>query len=140
MKKALLLAALIAALFLTGCGKTYEDGYAEGYDYGYDYGYEKGYETGLDDAPDAYFAYEEGFEDGFEEGYVDIRGIEDSAVHYARKYSEWHPEEAVWVIDAYRNGECLDEWEDSPPTKEEYEDAINSLYHFYMYFYSGMYE
>lgn len=90
--------------------------------------YEKGYEDGYNDAP----AYEVGFEDGFREGYADASEIKNEAERYARDHSEWPPEEALWVIAAYRAGEKLGE---EPITKEEYEDAINSLYYFCKYFY-----
>ena len=95
--------------------------------------YEKGYEAGYNDAP----SYEVGFEDGFREGHVDISIIRSSAEHYAREHSGWNPEEALWIIDEYRAGDSPSE---ELPTKEEYEEAITSLYRFYMYFYSGMYE
>ena len=117
----------------------YEDGYANGYIDGYS-----------DAESEMQYLLEEEFLDGYDIGYDDgyweaeheynyYGWLEDEAVHYARKYSEWSPEEAMWVIEAYQNKEPF--WQDgSPPSHEEYLDAIESLIRFYEYFYCAMYE
>ena len=129
------------AISLLSCSYkgSYEDGYADGYCDGYsDAESEVQYlmeEEFLD-------GYDAGYDDGYweaEDEYNDYGWLEDEAIHYARKYSEWSPEEAMWVIEAYQNIEPF--WQDgSPPSHEEYLDAIESLIRFYEYFYSAMYE
>ena len=143
----IVLFALSICLLSCNYRGTYEDGYADGYSDGYSdaesemqYLIEEefldGYDIGRDDG------YDIGYDDGYWEAeyeYNDYGWLEDEAVHYARKYSEWHPEEAMWVIESYQNKEPF--WQDgSPPSHEEYLDAIESLIRFYEYFYCAMYE
>lgn len=97
----------------------------------YSYSYEDGYEDGYNDGQ------EEGYDNGYWEGYSEAESdfdniIEYDAVHYAREYSEWHPEEAMCVIDAYRRGEAV--------TEADYNEAIESLYRYCQYLYYDMYK
>lgn len=101
------------------------------YDIGKEYGYEKGKEEG----------YEEGIESGYETGYEDgamsddaISFSEEEATWYAREKSGWSPEEAMAIIYAYKNGEPLYE-DDSPPSENDYLDAVDTLVYFFEYFY-----
>ena len=101
----------------------YESGNTTGYDNGYEDGYEAGYEWGYIQAEDEYNYY----------GWLEEEGI-----HYARKYSEWSPEEAMYVIRAYQDNEPL--YHNAVPSEEEYIDAVESLFRFYEYFLYAMYE
>ena len=83
--------------------------------------------------------YDEGYSDGYDDGFDHIWIAVYEAEHYAGEQGGWHPEEAMMIIDCYENGEAF--WENgAPPSKEEYKEAIQSLYSFYQYFYCGMYE
>lgn len=107
----------------------HENGYSEGYEQGYKWGYDDGYRYGKED----------GFTEGYDEAkseYGDYESLEMDAVDFVRKHSEWHPEEAIYIIEAYRNG---GDYCGYVPTKEDYDDAIESLSKFYEYFYFGMY-
>ena len=130
---------LFALCCFASCDRpTYEDGYIEGYSDGYsaaesdmEYLSEEEFEDGYD------IGYEDGYFDA-EDEYSDYDWLEHEAAHYAREYSEWHPVEAMEIIDAYQNNEPLDG--DGIPSEEEYLDAIESLYRFYEYFYCAMYD
>lgn len=138
MKKITAMIAVLAILccFLSACGQpTYEDGYEEGHADGYLEGYDEGYDEG----------YEEGYDHGYDYAQYDI-SIDDilaEAEHEASKYASregnWHPEEAWGVIEAYHNHEPFYE-NGSPPSYQDYLDAINSMIYFYEYFYGGHYE
>ena len=101
----------------------YDAGYEDGYVHGCDEGYESGYDEGNFD----------GYCDGYNEGYGELLYAEDDAVSHARQYSEWHPEEAAEVIESYQN-------RTGDYTESEYRDAIESLYHFFEYYYYHLYE
>ena len=147
MKKhaAIFAVMILAVCFLSACGKgTYEEGYADGYDEGYsDAEFEMEYLM-EDEFLDGYdIGYDDGYDEGSDDGWVDnIDEIgwffEEEAVHYAREHSEWHPEEAMGIIEAYQNREPL--YDNAIPNEEEYLEAIESLYRFYEYFYCAMYE
>lgn len=135
----LVLFALSICLLSCSQGRTYEDGYEDGY--------ADGYSTAESDMQylmeeEFLYGYDIGYDDGYREAedeYNDYGWLEDEAIHYAREYSEWSPEEAMSVIEAYQNNEPF--WQDgSPPSHEEYLDAIESLIRFYEYFYCAMYE
>ena len=131
--------ALFVCLLSCGYRGTYDDGYEDGYDEGYFYAmikfedyYDRGYENG----------YDEGYWEGSQNGWIDHieepgRYLEEEAVHYARQYSEWHPEEAMTIIHSYQSREPID---GTLPSYEEYLEAIESLYRFYEYFYCAMYD
>lgn len=145
--------------YQSGYEDGYNDGKTDGYFIGledtsfsenwYDSGYENGAAEGWDTCYDEYYysRYDEGYEDGFQDGARDWEynpteaGIyfEELATHYARDTGGWHPEEAWMLIDAYRNGS---EWtaDGSPPTEEDFHDAVDSLIQFYRYFYDKVYE
>lgn len=99
MKKVLLLATLIMVLFLTGCGKTYEDGYAEGYDTGYDDGYIEGFSDSkvewFDYADDM---YDEGHDDGFEDG------AEAAAYYVEDTRPSGACEDGIIILEGYFQG------------------------------------
>ena len=127
-------ALLLMCLLSCGYQGTYDDGFEDGYDEGYfdamikfeDY-YDHGYEDG----------YWEGSQNGWIDNIVEP-GIylEDEAVHYARQYSEWHPEEAMAIIDSYQTKVPID---GTLPSYYEYLDAIESIVRFYEYFYCQLY-
>ena len=125
MKK--LLICLCATLLLASCdiddGMEYKDPNLVRHD--------NDYAEGFDDGYSAAQANEEW--DKFEE-YVDIiNDVNEYATEYACKNSYWHPEEAVCVIEAYRDG-------GSVYTEKDYNNAVNSLVAFYEYFYNSMYD
>lgn len=127
MKKATaIIAVWIILCFLSACSmETYDDGYEDGYSDGYS------------DAEDEEFF--DGYDIGYDDGKRDGSWLEEDAIDYVREHSDWHPEEAVEVIEAYQNNEPF--WRDgSPPSYEEYLDAIDSLIYFYDYFYSVRYK
>ena len=108
----------------------YDDGYDDGYDCGHDDGYYEGYDRGHDDG-----IYDDWYDNIDEIGWY----FEDEAVHYAKEQGGWHPEEAWMIIEAYRNNEPFYQ-DGSPPSKQDYIDAIDTLIYFYDYFYSARYE
>jgi flagellar biosynthesis/type III secretory pathway protein FliH len=157
---------IVVTIILSSCyrprhSEDYYDGYHEGYEdgandwdvldekfqsgieigreEGYEYGHSDGYSEGFDDGYGE--GYEEGRDYGYELGREDfdrIESIVDDAVSRAKTYSEWHPDEALEIIYCYENKEAF--WDNgSPPTYDEYLDAIDSLYGFYEYFYNGWY-
>ena len=135
----LVLFALSICLLSCSQGRTYEDGYEDGYADGYSTA-----ESDMQYLMEEEFldGYDIGYDDGYREAedeYNDYGWLEDEAIHYVREYSEGSPEEAMSVIEAYQNNEPF--WQDgSPPSREEYLDAIESLIRFYEYFYCAMYE
>lgn len=133
---------LIAAVFLMSCGSNgyYDQGYADGRADGrleaelelYDKRFESGYDAGWEDG------YSVGYDSWFDHPVDPAKYFEDEAVQYAAKNSGWHPEEAWSIIEAYHNSDPF--WEDgSPPSKQDYYDAIDSMIYFYEYFYSAKY-
>ena len=104
----------------------YDNEYNSGYDDGYDEGYDEGHYDGT------YYDWDDNID---ELG----RYFEEEAVHYAKDQGGWHPEEAWMLIEAYRNNEPFYQ-DGSPPSEQDYIDAINSLIYFYDYFYSTIYE
>lgn len=138
--------SLFLLLFLCGCSEisSYDDGYDDGYMSGYKDGKSEIDSDSLDDARDAGFS--EGYDFGYEEGYWDksndlsddIRDVFSDAEAYASKNSEWCPEEARSIVDAYLNNEPL--YDNQVPSKAEYQEAVEILWRFYEYFYSAHYE
>ena len=131
MKKITAMIAVLAVLFcsMSACGpRTYEDAYDEGYNDGY-----SDAEFKMDDKCQEWYDF------GYDDGQRDGEWLEYKAIHYAREQTGWSPEEAMMIIDAYRNSEPF--WEDGyPPSYEDYLDAIDTLMYFYDYFYSRMYK
>lgn len=116
----------------------YDSGYHEGYNEGYNYGFDEGCEIGEDTG------YDEGYSDGIDYGWRDDNieevglYIEEQAVDYACDISEFHPlDEALDIIRCYQMNE--DWYNNEPPTKEEFESAVDSVVHFCDYFYSKQY-
>ena len=138
MKKLIaVLVSLASVICLVSCGniRSYDDGFEDGYDDGYS-------DAVLKMEKKFSYWYDEGYWEGSREGWIDYlekpgRYLEEEAVHYAREYSQWHPEEAMAIIQSYQNKEPLD---GAIPTYEEYIDAIESLLRFYEYFYCAMYK
>ena len=136
MKRYFFVIAVIAILIcgLSSCGKSdyvrdqeakEEAIYQRGYEDGYDEGRYDGYEDG----------YDEGYFYGYEDGYNDSKSdIVIEAIFYAKEKGGWHPEEALMIIDAYRNKEPFYE-DGSSPSKQDYYDAIDSLIYFFEFFY-----
>ena len=128
-RKTIIILVLALSLTLVACdAKTYDEGYSDGY---------------ADAKADMAYQLEEEFFDGYDIGYEDGerdgRWLEEDAVEFVREHCEWHPEEALEVIDAYQNNKPF--WQDgSPPSNQDYLDAINSLAYFYEYFYGRHYE
>ena len=130
--------SLATALCMTSCAG--DGAYDEGFDDGYDAGYEIGYQQGSEESYSEY-ELEESFDAGYDYAienclYEDeiIWRIEEDAVHFARHNSEWHPEEALVIIESYQNNEPFNE-DGSPPSWEDYTAAIQTLVSFYEYFY-----
>lgn len=130
MKKILLI-TLIGTLFLclSSCERSiYEMEREAKREAAYNDGYEAGYDEG----------YGEGYGEGYNEAFDHFSWIVNSdAVHYAREYSDWHPEEAMCIIKAYENGELA--FGNMQVSEEDYKEAIESLYRYCEYFYYDMY-
>lgn len=135
-----------------GYDNGHADGYYEGENYGYSRGFENGVEEGRYDEQEAheceysYWDLENAFDDGYR--YAIENCFDDSdlmwkiceaAEHSAADFSEWHPEEALDIIECYRLQEPF--WEDgSAPSHEDYESAVDCLVEFYHYFYSARWQ
>lgn len=140
MKKLIAMIAISMVLCLSACSQEsyegiYEEGYSDGYsaakvemEYLLDEEFLDGYDWG----------YEEGYWEA-EKEYSDYSWIKEEAEHYAREHSEWSPDEAWMVIEAYQNNEPF-HVDGSPPSKEDYLGAIDSLIYFYDYFFSRKYK
>lgn len=128
-KVTVIITALTVLFLLTSCSaKTYDEGYEEGYNDGYS---------------DAELELEEQlldwYEIGYDDGQMDGKWLEYEASDYARKHTGWIPEEAVMIIDAYHSGAPF--WPDgSPPSHNDYLDAIETLARFYEYFFCRLYK
>lgn len=95
--------------------------YADGYDTGYEEGYDEGYFY------------------GYEDGYEEVAWVKEEAIFHAKENGGWHPEEACVIIEAYRNKDPFYE-DGSAPSKQDYDDAVNSLISFFEFFYSNKYD
>ena len=117
MKKFLLLATLITALLLTGCGKTYEDGYAEGYDDGYIEGFSDRELDWFDYADDMYYeGYSEGYHDGMEE-------CTSMAAYYVEEAQQGsYGEDGLIILEGYFMGEY---------SREEAMEALEWISNYY---------
>lgn len=109
--------------------RTYDAGYEEGLSVGQENGYDEGYNEG----------YNNGYEIGRDERYDFGWYFEEKAIDYVREHNQWHPEEALMIIEAYQNNEPFYQ-DGSPPSEHDYNDAIESLMLFYDYFYSSKYK
>ena len=150
----LLVSLFLLSSILSSCSstKSYNNGYIDGYSAGYSKAssettyitkdYYDGYDSGHSDG------FGEGYDDGYDDGYYN--GFEDSftehgysllerAEQYAAENSQWHPIEAWDLINCYRNSEPFYA-DGSSPSKDDYEDAIDSLVCFYGYFCSAEFE
>lgn len=138
------LTILIPCILMSCQESAYNDAYEDGYNdavelYGsdYDIGYENGYDIGYEDGYDD--GHEEGIKNDWTENIVEIaRYFEVEAVHYVGENANWHPEEALTVIESYQNNESFYS-DGSTPSEQDFLDAIESLIYFYRYFYDGAY-
>lgn len=148
------IAALVALYIIFGIS----DMYGDSYDRGYIDGFSKAEADGQYYAEQEYkIGYEEGYSDGLnahsEDSYSDFDAdaywaeykvyaanhFGHEAESYASIESEWHPEEALMIIECYENNEYSEEC-GSVPTKQDFLDAVYSLMCFYDYFYGSRYE
>lgn len=128
MKKFLFVALCISlCLCLTACES--EDSYLNVYEDGY-------YDASVEFSEHSHEMYEEGYKEAYRDFSEGIIWYE--AIHYARQFSEWSPEEAMCVIDAYESGTLY--YGSLPITEQDYKEAVESLYHYYEYFYNAMYK
>ena len=145
MKK--LIAMIVISMVLCSLSACTQEYYEDGYELGYEHGYREGCsdtEIEMEYLLDEEFidGYHWGYQEGYKEAeieYSDYRELEEKAIRYAREYSEWTPEDALVIIEAYYHNEPFNE-DGSPPSKEDYLGAIDSLLYFYDYFYSRKYE
>ena len=98
-------------------GEDYTEEYDAGFHDGYDFGYDEGFDA-------AYSRFES--------------AVNHDAIFFVNETCEWHPEEAVCIIEAYENGEGY--YGDYQITEKDYKDAVESLCRYYGYFYSRLYE
>lgn len=138
-RQTVMLMLLAASVLMCSC----ESQYTKGYDVGYNKGYDEGVVSISRDNEYNYMrGYDDGYKNGFEEASAyppdtTIRQIERDATQYAMHNSEWHPEEAWCIIDAYQNGGT---YEGRQPSHRDYLDAIDTMICFYEYFYGWHYE
>ena len=117
--------------FLTSCevAKTYEDGYYEGFDDGY-------FDASMEYDGHSFEMYAKGYDESYGDFVEGV--IEYKAIRYVREGSEWHPEEAMCIIDCYEKG--LNYCGNYPITEKDYKEAVKSLYRYYEYFYNAWYK
>ena len=98
------------------------------YNEGYDVGYEEGQWDGHTDG------WHEGYDEGHKDACADFEEIINyDAVFYAKEYSEFHPEEAMQIIELYESEEAI-------ITESEYKEAVKSLFYYSKYFYHDLYK
>lgn len=122
---------IILAFCLSSCKtvKSYEEGYNEGFEDGHFYATEE--LTGH-----SFEMYQNGYDEAYRDFVFDI--IQSEAIDYARNFGGYGPEEAMCIIDSYKRGDSY--WGKTPITEAEYIDAVETLYHYYEYFFIAMYE
>lgn len=128
MKKFIALLLITTMFFcFTSCEeeKTYDDGFDDGFAEAEYYFSEKSHEM-----------YYEGYREAYRDFVEEV--IHDAAVAHARKYSEFHPEEAMCIISCYEKGKSY--CGSLLITDKRYNEAITSLYHYYEYFYIAQYK
>ncbi len=134
-KIAAALVAVSLVFTLSACDEEYNNGYEKGYDAGYSDGVSDGYEEGYSEY-DIDEVTSEAKADGMMEAYDNAKSkIGDMIWKLERECSNYAgltPEEALITIDDIAAGEDV--------TNEELTQAINSLYHFYEYFYIGSHD
>lgn len=147
MKKPTLIFCLVllALSLLPSCGGS---GHSEQYELGFEEGFSEGYAEGRNDSYDEIFesGYDVGYEDGYAKGYDDSYVDPDrqtfyrteEAIDYVIENGYFHPFEAWEIIDSYRNSIPYLE-DDTPPSKEEYQKAVDSMIEFFFYFYLNAY-
>lgn len=99
--------------------------------------YHDGYVDGYNDAVyenDVYEAYREGYNEAY--GRFEYAVLSD-AIDYVQKFSKWHPEEALDIIDSYESGELA--FGTMEVSEDDYKEAIKSLYLYYEYYYNSNY-
>lgn len=120
--------ALLFCLLSCETAKTYEDGYIDGCSDGHFFASEEFSEHSWE-------MYKKGYNEAYDDFVYGI--IDNQAIHYARKFSEYHPEEAMCIIDCYKNGTRY--WGKLPITDADYSAAVESLYRYYEYFLNAWY-
>ena len=58
--------------------------------------------------------------------------LQEDAIDYVRETCDWHPEEAIYIIQAYESGEKY--YGSHLITEADYHEAIRTLCRFYSYF------
>lgn len=125
--------ALCAILFFCLSSCSGEDAFDDEDNGDYYDGYVDGYNDAVSEN-DVYEAYRDGYNDAY---YRFEDGVLSDAIDYVQKYSKWHPEEALYIIDAYESGELA--FGKMELSEDDYKEAINSLYLYYEYFYNSNY-
>ena len=127
----IMLALTLCIMCLSSCQK--KDTHKEEYYGDYHDGYVDGYNDAISEN-DVYKAYCEGYNDAY--GRFEYVVLPD-AIDYVQKYSKWHPEEALDIIDAYESGELA--FGSMKVSEDDYKEAIKSLYLYYEYYYNSNY-
>ncbi len=130
-----LLFALFLVLFVCSCTSDHQDAPQ------YSNEYEQGY-------ADAASQYEELCEDAIQNYVDEIKHtdtygdvalmLEEDAIEYVREGCDWHPEEALHIIQAYERGETY--YGSYRITDTDYKEAVRSLCRFYSFFYEREYQ
>lgn len=126
---------ILGALCLCSCSVGSKDTSQQSEDY------RRGYANAMDQCDQMCEEAVQDFIDDIEytDTYNDVAlMLEENAIHYVREACEWHPEEALCIIQAYERGEKY--YGSYPITAEDYQEAIHSICRFYNYFYEREYE
>lgn len=127
------IAAVVAAIIFCCTSTPSKSDESEEYSDDYTVEYDKGFDAGYD------FGYDFGYDEGFDAAYSDFENaVSRDAIFFVRETCEWHPEEAVCIIESYENGE--EYYGNYQITEKDYKDAVESLCRYYDYFYSQLYE
>lgn len=110
------IAIILCVGMLSGCAVSQDaldEAWWEGYEEGYDSGYEEGYEYGIDDGV---FECKKDFAEAVRDRYFDVE-------HATKNGRDFHPEEAIMVLNDYLDGKYVSD--------AELESAIESISDFY---------
>lgn len=124
--KHLLVVIFLVSVLLSGCkNNSYNSGFKEGY---------AAAKAEIGDQID--HQLEEIYLEGYSDGFAGIASSRTDAEYYAMDRSEFSPEEAMMIIDAYESNSPF--WRNGdPPSYQDYANAARTLYHFYEYYFNG---
>lgn len=135
----ILVLPVILIFFVASCqSEQYDDGYWHGYDAGYEAAIEEmGYDEASSDDFDAWYgereAYDQGKIDGMQTVYRILKKEIFDVCSYSINDSPWSAYEASQIVGVV-HGFLVNPEGEPMPTQQEYKEAVETLFHFYMYF------